>query len=82
VIAPVYFRFQFEFLFTSRSAKILISSKVAEIASVTGSDNLCTAKKQYAVKTSDARNTKFVKPDTGRCFTALFTCLGTLSPQT
>ena len=51
------------------------------MVSVAGSESLCSAKKQYAVKASEARNTKFVNADTGRRFTALFTCLGTLSPQ-
>lgn len=66
----------------SRSATILSSKSVVEIASVTGSVSLCSPKKQYAVKPSEAKNTVLVQPDTGWRFTAALVCLGTLSPQT
>ena len=37
------------------SARILISSRLAEIASVAGSESLCSAKKQKAVNASEGQ---------------------------
>ena len=67
----------------NRSARIRIPNSVPETAIVSGKESLCSAKQQYAVNASEARNTKFVHADVGRWVaTADFRFRGTLSPQT